>query len=232
MKLLALKDVPIFKQLQLEEALLRKSQDEYCLINFGSPPAIVMGISQDKKLVVDDSKLSHNLVPVIRRFSGGGTVVIEPTTVFFTLIVSHNTLSVPPFPKDVLIWMEEVLRQAFKGLPFSLKENDFILNDKKCGGNAQYFTKGRVLHHTSFLWDYSEEYMNLLLHPPKMPMYRENRSHKEFLTTLRPYFPKQEDLVKELEVAIKARFGVEETSYEKLSKILEVPHRKSTCLVD
>ena len=36
---------PILEQLQLEEALFRADQRNWCLLNSGSPPAIVMGIS-------------------------------------------------------------------------------------------------------------------------------------------------------------------------------------------
>jgi len=44
--LIQLKGCPIFKQLQLEEALLRGNQENYCLVNAGSSQeAIVMGIS-------------------------------------------------------------------------------------------------------------------------------------------------------------------------------------------
>ncbi|NGX54212.1 MAG: hypothetical protein K1000chlam4_00937, partial [Chlamydiae bacterium] len=43
--LLHLSGLPIFEQLQLEEALLRADEGNWCLINSGVPPAIVMGIS-------------------------------------------------------------------------------------------------------------------------------------------------------------------------------------------
>lgn len=45
-RLLKLRGVPILRQLQLEEALLRADSANYCIINEGTPePAIVMGIS-------------------------------------------------------------------------------------------------------------------------------------------------------------------------------------------
>ena len=45
-RLIKCKGLPILKQLQIEEALLRKSGDNWCLLNDGSSqPAIVMGIS-------------------------------------------------------------------------------------------------------------------------------------------------------------------------------------------
>ncbi len=45
-KLLRLARYPIFKQLQLEQALLRCTDSSWLLVNDGTPdPAIVMGIS-------------------------------------------------------------------------------------------------------------------------------------------------------------------------------------------
>jgi hypothetical protein len=46
LKLLRLSRFPIYHQLVLEEALLRATTDNWCLINDGAfAPAIVMGIS-------------------------------------------------------------------------------------------------------------------------------------------------------------------------------------------
>ena len=45
-RLIQCRGMPILRQLQIEEALLRKSGDNWCLLNDGSSqPAIVMGIS-------------------------------------------------------------------------------------------------------------------------------------------------------------------------------------------
>ena len=45
-KLLRLQNVPILRQLLLEEALLRADSNNWCIVNNGtSVPAIVMGIS-------------------------------------------------------------------------------------------------------------------------------------------------------------------------------------------
>jgi lipoate-protein ligase A len=73
---------------------------------------------------------------------------------------------------------------------FSLRENDYVLNDEyKVGGNAQSIIKGGWLHHTSFLWDYDEESMERYLRlPDKRPEYRVSRSHRDFLVPLSSYY--------------------------------------------
>lgn len=46
LRLLRLRNYPIFEQLRVEEALLRTTTDCWCVLNDGTPePAIVMGIS-------------------------------------------------------------------------------------------------------------------------------------------------------------------------------------------
>lgn len=203
--ILELDSLPILKQLQLEEALLRTDQRNWCLINYGSPPAIVMGISQDPSLVVNFEKLKELPIPLIKRYSGGGTVVIEPTTVLVTFILNHDQIPVIPFPKEVLKWTESLYRTAFPP-PFALQENDYVMGDKKCGGNAQYFAKGRIVHHTSFVWDYSPMHMDLLQMPPKMPAYRGGRSHGDFLHPLKDYFPSIADFSIALKKGISSQF--------------------------
>jgi hypothetical protein len=66
-----------------------------------------------------------------------------------------------------------------------LVENDYVLDDRKIGGNAQCISSGGFLHHTSFLWDWNDDNMNYLSLPHKRPTYRGDRSHDEFLVRLK-----------------------------------------------
>ena len=225
---LLLNQIPIFQQLQLEEALFRVDTRNWCLINIGSPPAIVMGISQKVSEVVDEEKHSKLPIPLIRRFSGGGTVVVEPETVFVSLILNHEMVQCPVFPKDILAWSAELYKPAFSSLSFSLKESDYTLGDKKCGGNAQSFSKNRFVHHTSFLWDYSEKHMDLLKMPPKMPTYRERRRHHEFLQSLKPFFSSPQEFAQKIQASIGKTFELRDVSWEEAKGALGQPHRKST----
>lgn len=215
--------VSIFEQLQLEEALLRLSEDNWCLINHGSSKAIVLGISAKPENVVDLKRLSLQPVPLIRRFSGGGTVFIDENTLFTTFIFNHSS-----FPDKFLKWTEQFYKPVFEPLPFALKENDFAIGDNKCGGNAQYFQKNRCLHHTSFLFDYDAANMECLLFPQKTPHYRQGRSHDQFLTRLKDYFLQKSDFLQKLVFQLSNVFSVEEVSRENLAHLLKMPHRRST----
>lgn len=230
MKILKLNQVPILEQLRIEEALLRADKGNWCLVNTGAPPAIVMGISGKPHALLDIEKVKRDGVPVIKRFSGGGTVYIDPKTVFVTFICNSDAVSVPPQPKPILEWSEKLYQPLFKG--FKARENDYVLGEKKFGGNAQYIQKGRWLHHTSFLWDYDPAKMEYLLMPERRPQYRRDRSHGDFLCTLRSQFAQKEEFVHAL-CARMTSFFIAETVHESVTKeILARPHRKASTLLN
>lgn len=68
---------------------------------------------------------------------------------------------------------------------FNLAGHDYALGDKKIGGNAQSFSRDRFVHHTSFLWDYDDDLMELLTLPKDRPEYRGSRPHSEFVTRIK-----------------------------------------------
>lgn len=224
--LLELHNVPILEQLQMEEALLRTNEENWCIINTNAPKSIVMGISADPKEVVNLDLLAKKPIPLIRRFSGGGTVVVDENTIFVSFIFQKDVHDFSPFPKTILQWTGEFYKKALQIPSFAVRDNDYALLDKKIGGNAQYIRKNRWLHHTTFLWDYALENMNYLLHPPTEPTYRKSRPHHDFLTTLKPLISK-EGFLSKITVELEALFSIKRAkpfaTYE--------DHRRSTTLV-
>lgn len=230
--LVKLTSIPIFQQLQWEEALLRANARNWCILNQGSPPAIVMGISGQIQQLIQQEKLKQAPLPLIRRFSGGGTVIIDENTLFVTLICQTEALLVTPFPRPLMQWTaEEMYRPLFTNLPFQLQENDYALNERKWGGNAQSIIKGRWLHHSSLLWDYCPNYMDYLLMPPKTPTYRQARSHCDFLCRLRDYWPHFNQFQDQIIQQLSRHFTIVERQKEELEEIATLPHRKVTCLI-
>lgn len=226
--LLHFKNMPILEQLQLEEALLRCDSRNFCLINEGSTPAVVLGISGKVEELVDQEKATKSSLPLIRRFSGGGTVVVDSSTLFITFICQKESHAFPAFPEPILKWSEELYKEVFNHPLFQLRENDYALGEKKCGGNAQYLKRERWLHHTSFLWDYSPQLMSHLLHPKKTPSYRAGRTHADFLCTLKEFLPDRDAFLSRLKTTLRDRYGLLELTTDQISPILELPHRKAT----
>jgi lipoate-protein ligase A len=182
------KNLFIFDQLKLEEHLLHEQKENYLLINYGSKQAIVLGISQKKEDFINFTYWKSHPVPIIKRFSGGGCVFVDEQTIFITWIFNQESFSFPLFPENIHAKIFSFYKEAFSLKNFNFKENDYVIDNQKCAGNAQYIKKDRFLHHTSFLWDYQKENMSYLLHPQKSPSYRQNRSHTDFLTILHKHF--------------------------------------------
>jgi lipoate-protein ligase A len=204
--LLDLGHSPIYEQLEIEEALLRTNEENFCIINRGSSRAIVMGISGDPTQLLDIHKVKQDQIPVIKRFSGGGTVIVDDETLFITFLFSKDTLPIAPYPEPILRWSGDLYTKSWNIPHFHLIENDYAIGPKKCGGNAQYLKKDRWLHHTSFLWDYSPHNMDYLLLPMKRPRYRESRSHDEFLCKLKDHAPSKETLIDQLKKQLGKEF--------------------------
>jgi lipoate---protein ligase len=230
---LHLRNWNIFEQLQLEEGLLRADDRNFFILSEGSAtPSIVMGISGKVEQLVDLTKTTFLEIPLIRRFSGGGTVIVDEGTLFVTFIGNRDLIEPRNYtPESIMRWAEEVLHPAFAPAAFHLKENDFAIKEKKCGGNAQYLQKKRFLIHTSFLWTYQKERMSLLLHPPKMPLYRQDRNHDEFLCPLEGLYPSKDHLITRISEEIKNKFVIQPANLDELqSKLSLSTHRQSTRL--
>lgn len=224
--LIHLKNTPIFEQLQLEEALLHSDDRSFCIINEGSPRAIVMGISGNPQLLLNMESVRKEQIPIIKRFSGGGTVIVDENTLFITWIMAKDHVDIAPFPESILRWSFDLYSNAWQIPDFQLRENDYCIGEKKCGGNAQYIKKNRWLHHTSFLWDYSEENMNHLLLPAKSPKYRRSRSHQDFLTRLKGRASSRKSLIDHLKESNVKRLYIGKTDLSNLK-----PHRQSVTFI-
>jgi lipoate-protein ligase A len=206
-QIIELQGTSITEQLKYEEDLLRKNTENFCVINRGSPTTIVMGISSDPALLLNQDQIDAHKIPVIRRFSGGGTVVIDENTLFVSFIFNKDFLPIAPFPEAILRWTKDFYASSWKIPGFDLQAQDYVIGNRKCGGNAQYITKNRWLHHTSFLWDYSPKLMACLTIPLKQPAYRQQRSHDDFLIRLKDAGSTLDQRIEEIKVALINSYG-------------------------
>lgn len=226
--LLSLEGVSIYEQLLIEEALIRADDRNWIIANYGSSPAIVMGISGKHAQHICSYQIQQRPLPIVRRFSGGGTVVVDEETHFYTLIGNRSILDFPCYPEELMRWTEKLYKPAFEGINFSLRENDYTIENKKFGGNAQYITKDRWLHHSSLLWKFNHDLMDYLLIPPRMPTYRESRSHSNFLCSLSDYFSSAHAFRKNMLEALSKKFAIIPTSLASIQDLFFKEYRRST----
>lgn len=226
----------ILRQLRLEEKLLRSpGAGNWCLLNDGTPDrSVVLGISGKPHQLVDVRRALDDGLRVIKRFSGGGTVIVDRDTQFVTLVM--NAAAVPDlalFPRQIMDWTGSLYggrpHGVFADVPgWQLRENDYVIGERKVGGNAQSISKDRWLHHTSFLWDFREETMKYLTNPAKQPRYRANRSHSDFLAPLKTYLPDRNALATRMEAALEGMgLEVAPASIEQAEDAVAAHHRGS-----
>jgi len=64
-------------------------------------------------------------IPVIKRFTGGGTVIVDKSTLFVSLICNKDDVpNVQPYPRSVMAWSGSLYDEVFKSVNgFQLREN-------------------------------------------------------------------------------------------------------------
>lgn len=227
LRVLRTRGLDILSQLQLEEVLLRRSTSNYFVLNRdlrAEDAAVVLGFSGKIGELVDVDHMMKNPIGLVRRYTGGGTVVVDKSTLFATFIMNSKDVDSQPYPRDIMAWSEKIYGPVFakvggeKGRAFALRENDYVLGDHKIGGNAQTITKARWVHHTSFLWDFDPQMMKYLLLPKKRPLYREDRTHSSFLAPLRHHVPSLSALEEALLDRLKQSFSLEMVALDALQR--------------
>lgn len=127
-------------------------------------------------------------VKIIKRISGGGTVLLGKGCLNYSLILPYNVnanlLNIKSSFKYILGKIVTAFQE--KGLNLTYyPTSDLAINDKKVSGNAQARKKRFLLHHGTFLYNFDIDRINLYLkEPKKTPEYRNGRVHKDFLTNL------------------------------------------------
>jgi lipoate-protein ligase A len=191
----------VYSRLRLDEAAYRDPLRRTWVIvpSSSSSPSpfnvIVMGMS-----TANPNELVHmdrvRDVPIIRRFSGGGTVVVNSDSLLFTIATSLPVCK--PFPRDIIAWIGTLFSNALSPLLLSpswrvtTKENDLVVHDEfKVAGHAQAIAGTRWMHHTSLLWTATPEQMSYLKLPSRRPAYRGDRDHLSFVRGLSEFVSPQ-----------------------------------------
>jgi lipoate-protein ligase A len=149
-------------------------------------PAVVLGRSGKLADEVDADACARAQVPVLRRVSGGGTVVVGPGCLAFTLVLS---LARRPEHRDVRRSMALIVSSIAEALPLDGLHlegtSDLCWHEWKVSGHAQRRTRDILLHHGTLLYQFDLLMIaGLLKEPPRQPEYRAQRPHLEFVRNL------------------------------------------------
>ena len=153
-------------------------------------PFIVLGkISNPKQDIKLQNAVRKN-IPILRRCSGGGTVLQGKGCFNFTLIASKknnpNLLKLHQSYRFICARVVAALKS--QGVdPVFKPISDIALkgSEKKFSGNAQKRARQFIMHHGTVLYNFNisqiEEFLKM---PQETPAYRGGRSHADFLENI------------------------------------------------
>lgn len=187
------------ENLALDEALLDAAEageiDGGVLRLWESPTyCVVLGRSSSAEVEVDLDACRKDGVPVLRRSSGGGTILAGPGCLMYALV-----LSIQDYPQLQAIDQAHQFVLGELSRMFSTAEtpveplgiSDLAIRSaktasiKKFSGNAIRLKRKHILYHGTLLYNFDLQRLpRWLATPTRTPDYRDQRQHTEFVTNL------------------------------------------------
>lgn len=181
------------ENLALDEALLDAAEAgeiEGEILRVWEPAATCVVVGSSSR-VANEVYLDHcraQNIPVVRRCSGGAAIVAGPGCLMYSLVLD---LQQRPYARAV----DQAHRLVLGRLAGALRPlvpdvscrgtSDLALGDRKFSGNSLRVRRERILYHGTLLYAFDLKLATAcLMTPPRMPDYRQGRTHAEFLTNL------------------------------------------------
>jgi len=189
------------ENLALDEALLEEAETasaplETLRVWECPETVVVVGRSSQLRAEVDLSMCEQLGIPILRRPSGGGAVVLGPGCMMYALVLSRELRPALRRIDDAHAYVLERMVTALADYAPGIERagtSDLVLVQGnspnrqllKCSGNAVRVKRRHLLYHGTLLYDFPmDRIASCLLIPPRMPEYRAGRSHDRFLMNL------------------------------------------------
>lgn len=216
MQLLDYSAISPAENLALDEALLdfAEEQEGSPTLRFWESPRyfVALGYTNRASTETDVEACNVRDIPILRRATGGGTVLQGPGCLNYALverIEAGQAMNVGGTNDAVMSRVRGALQPLVEGEVAIQGHTDLTWRGLKFSGNAQKRRAHFFLFHGTVLLDFDLELVGRVLRPPsKEPAYRGKRPHGEFITNV----PLQREIVKS---ALAAAFGAHERSEER-----------------
>lgn len=177
------------ENLALDDALARTAwQYGGSVLRFwwGGPPAVVIGSSERPDHVVDEAARARFGVEVLKRSTGGGSVLQTSGVLNYALVTPAparlDLKAAFRLGTDLICAILDAF--GLTGTPEGT--SDVAVGGRKISGNAQAWRWKALLVHGTLLVDFDYDLAEKVLrYPPREPAYRSGRTHREFMVTLR-----------------------------------------------
>jgi lipoate-protein ligase A len=180
------------ENLALDEALLLEAEagrgGEVLRIWEWPTPVVVLGSGCRLAEDVKEAVCERDQVPVLRRSSGGGTVLLGQGCLLFSLVLRLDRVpelgEIRSSYRYILGEIAGALRDKAPGIE-AVGISDLAVRGLKFSGNAQQRKRDHLLHHGTLLYAFALEHVGAYLNTPeRQPDYRRGREHHQFLCNL------------------------------------------------
>ena len=192
MRLLPLTLPTLAENLALDEALLleaeKGSAGEVLRLWEWPRPAVVLGTAGRLAEDVEEAACLRDDVPIARRASGGGTVLLGGGCLLYDLVLAYERdaalTDILPSYRFILGRVRDALLDAVPGAVVA-GTSDLAAGGRKFSGNSQQRKRRHLLHHGTLLYGFDLGLVGRYLRQPaRQPAYRERRDHDAFLMNL------------------------------------------------
>ncbi len=152
-------DIPVFNpdlNLKIEESLFNISNDYLILRFWINDSCIVMGKFQDERYEVNSEYVKKHQIPVLKRFSGGGTVYHDRGNLNVTICKNKEFIIYSRFVLDEGRYLTALISDSLSinNHHYTIDErNGIFYSDKKFVGSAMAVKQCKFLYHASILVD-------------------------------------------------------------------------------
>ncbi len=149
---------------------------------------VVLGRSNRAESEVDSEFCKAEGIPILRRASGGGTVLLGPGCLCYTLALPltdvHRALGIARVTTDLMERLAIGLSSVLSNISVR-GTSDLVWEGRKFSGNAQRWLRKSFVHHGTLLYDFDlSKLARCLAFPSRQPEYRQTRPHLEFVTNV------------------------------------------------
>ena len=181
------------ENLACDEALLDLGEEGEPgeILRFWESPSsfVVLGFSNKRKGEIRAAACKKDRIAVLRRPSGGGTVLQGPGCLNYSLILkipSKGPLTNLQTTNHFILEKHRNALAPLLGPQLKVQGiSDLTLGALKFSGNAQRRKRHFILFHGTFLYGFDlskiERYLSL---PARQPDYRAKRTHEDFVTNI------------------------------------------------
>jgi lipoate-protein ligase A len=180
------------ENLALDEALLEEAviaaPGETLRIWESPQLAVVLGRSSRIADEVHTDACRASGIPILRRPSGGATVLVGPGCLMYSLVLSYRLRPhlrvLSQAHREVLGILAAALNRLAPGVQ-CCGTSDLALGEQKFSGNSVRCRRDHFLYHGTLLYDFPLSLIDrYLAMPARMPLYRAGRPHSDFVMNL------------------------------------------------